>query len=153
MEIEKKYLLKNLPPDLSDFEYLNIEQGYIHTNPVIRIRKQNSEYILAVKNSAFINTSLKGAVTEELETLLTQEQYTSLLPLVTSHIIKKTRYLIPYNNHTLELDIYHDRLEGLSTVEVEFNTVDELNSFIAPDWFGDDVTYDPQYKNSSLSKL
>lgn len=153
MEIEKKYLVKNPPAHLTEFEHLHIEQAYIHTNPVIRIRKQNDEYILTIKNSAFVDNSLKGAVTEELETKLTEEQYTSLLPLVTSHIIKKTRYLIPYNDNKLELDIYYDRLEGLYTVEVEFKTVEELNSFIPPDWFGDDVTYDAQYKNSSLSKL
>ena len=36
--------------------------------------------------------------------------------------------------------------------EVEFDSLDNANAFIAPDWFQEDVTYDKQYHNSNLSK-
>jgi CYTH domain-containing protein len=37
-------------------------------------------------------------------------------------------------------------------VEVEFASVDEANAFIAPDWFGEDVTEDGRYHNSYMSR-
>ena len=51
-----------------------------------------------------------------------------------------------------ELDIYEKHLKRLSTVEVEFDTEEEANSFNPPEWFGEDITYNPTYKNSNLSK-
>ena len=38
-------------------------------------------------------------------------------------------------------------------VEVEFESVEQANSFVPPEWFGDDVTNDKRYHNSYLSKL
>ena len=66
--------------------------------------------------------------------------------------VSKTRYEIPIDGGYLaELDIYHGQLEGLMTVEVEFNTVDEALIFKPPSWFSIDVTNDKRYKNTALS--
>ena len=39
MEIERKYLIKNLPFSLNEYSFHKIEQAYLNTDPVIRIRK------------------------------------------------------------------------------------------------------------------
>lgn len=51
MEIERKYLIeeKNLPRPLEQYECLFIEQAYLCTDPVIRIRQENDSYYLTYK--------------------------------------------------------------------------------------------------------
>ncbi|CBK73647.1 hypothetical protein CIY_07540 [Butyrivibrio fibrisolvens 16/4] len=34
--------------------------------------------------------------------------------------------------------------------EVEFPTIEEANSFVPPEWFGEDVTNDKNYHNSNM---
>ena len=43
MEIERKYLIKQLPENLTSFEHHLIEQGYLCTEPVVRIRRQDDD--------------------------------------------------------------------------------------------------------------
>ena len=59
-----------------------------------------------------------------------------------------------YGNVTAspQLDIFHDIFDGRLLVEVEFNSIEDANSFIPPEWFGEDVTYDKKYHNSNMSK-
>ena len=52
MEIERKYLIEKeqLPKNLSDYPFHRIEQGYLCTSPVVRIRRQDDEYFLTYKS-------------------------------------------------------------------------------------------------------
>lgn len=147
MEIEKKFLLKELPNDLSKYECLNLVQAYVSTDPVIRLRNNNDEkYYLTLKSKGHL-------VREEIEFPLTKEQFLNLWPKIDSKVISKKRYLIPLEEDGLiaELDLYEDFLEGLTTVEVEFESELKSEYFVAPSWFGKDVTHDSRYKNSSLA--
>ena len=66
--------------------------------------------------------------------------------------IKKTRYCIPYQNYMIELDIFHDRYEGLILAEVEFDSVEESKLFEKPSWFLEDVSEKVDYTNSYLAQ-
>ena len=66
--------------------------------------------------------------------------------------VRKTRYRIPFDDHVIELDQFHDALEGLVLAEVEFDSEEEMAAFEPPDWFGRDVTGDPAYSNASLAR-
>ena len=147
MEIERKYLVKEIPNNLNNFESAAISQSYISTDPTIRLRKSNDDYILTMKG--------KGNIArEEYELKITKEQYEKLLLKTEDYIICKTRYFIPIKSGLVaELDIFHERLNGLVTVEVEFASLEEPENFVAPSWFGEDVSKDKKYKNSFLSKL
>ncbi|SDB25409.1 CYTH domain-containing protein [Pseudobutyrivibrio sp. YE44] len=142
MEIERKFLIKELP-DLSKYEYVDIEQGYLSTNPVVRIRKKNDKYILTYKGSGLM-------AREEIEASLTKEAYQHLLEKIDGHAITKRRYLIPFEPYTIELDVFEGHKKGLIMAEVEFPSLEEANAFVAPDWFGDDVTEDRSYHNSNM---
>ncbi len=84
---------------------------------------------------------------------LTEESYLHLRQKTDGILITKRRYLIPLDQmHTIELDIFHGEHEGTTLAEVEFASVEEANSFVPPEWFGDDVTYDRRYHNSEMSK-
>ena len=146
MEIEKKYLIKNLPPDLNGFNFKQIEQAYISFEPVIRIRKSDNEFYLTVKGKGHL-------AREEFEIKISGDEYCNLLKKTEGLIISKKRYIIPLdNNLRIELDIFENDLKGLIVAEVEFNTIAESEIFIKPEWFGDDITFDPSYKNNNLAK-
>ncbi|MFQ9516172.1 MAG: CYTH domain-containing protein [Eubacterium sp.] len=147
MEIERKFIPKNLPEDLNQFNYHKIEQAYLNTAPVVRIRKQDDEYFLTYKGGGMM-------AREEYNLYLNKESYDHLLTKADGNIITKTRFLIPiHDGLTAELDIFEGKFAGMLLVEVEFNSVEEANNFTPPDWFGEDVTNDKRYHNSYLSKL
>ena len=56
MEIERKYLIdeKNLPADLESCRSVLIEQGYLCRKPVVRIRRQDDDYILTYKSGGLM---------------------------------------------------------------------------------------------------
>ena len=39
MEIERKFLIDKLPENLDDYSFHIIEQAYLNTNPVVRVRR------------------------------------------------------------------------------------------------------------------
>ena len=145
MEIERKFIPKTIPKNLESYPHHKIAQGYLSTNPVVRIRRQDEEYILTYKG--------KGAmVREEYNLPLTKESYEHLKAKADGRIITKKRYMIPLNQYTIELDVFEGELAPLILAEVEFSTEEDANAFVAPEWFGEDVTFSTKYHNSTLSK-
>lgn len=146
MEIERKYLIHKLPDNLEGYPHKKIEQGYLCTSPVVRIRRQNDEYFLTYKSKGLMSR-------EEYNLPLTQEAYEHLKPKADGYIISKTRYLIPLDDtHTIELDIFNAPFAPLYMAEVEFADIEEAENFTPPEWFGEDVTFDGSYHNSAMSK-
>jgi CYTH domain-containing protein len=64
--------------------------------------------------------------------------------------IEKTRYYVPSGDHTVEVDVFEGKNEGLIIAEIEFSSVDEI--FEKPEWLGAEVTGNPAYYNSNLIK-
>lgn len=155
MEIEKKYRIKKLPEQLEDYVCLDIEQGYLCTEPVVRIRKMNEEYILTYKSKTPLQESqYHTKISNEVELPLTEIGYLHLRDKVDGNLIHKKRYLIPLDNELkAELDVFGGHLKGLMFVEVEFKSVEDAKNFIAPDWFGEDVSMDRRFNNSYLSQV
>lgn len=146
-EIERKFLIKNLPENLENFTHYEIRQGYISTDPTIRLRQQDDKYILTVKSAGLMKK-------QEYELDLTADQFNRLWEKTEGNTIEKTRYVIPLNNGLkAELDVYKGFLSGFMNVEVEFPSTKEAILFDIPNWFGQEVTQDPRYSNSSLAKF
>lgn len=147
MEIERKYLIKTLPDNLDSFHCRILEQGYLNTNPVVRIRRDNDKYELTYKSSGLM-------ARQEYNLPLDQESYEHMLTKIDGRLIQKKRYMIPLNPElTAELDIFEGSLAPLMLVEVEFPTEEAANTFTAPEWFGEDVTFSGKYHNSYLSQM
>jgi CYTH domain-containing protein len=156
MEIERKFQIKTMPEKLELFKKKEIEQGYLCTHPVVRIRKSNEDYILTYKSRlGMIEKPEEVALTcDEVELPLSITAYEHLREKVDNHLITKTRYLIPIEGgYIVELDVFHGCLEGLIFAEVEFPSEEEAAVFIPPEWFGKDVSFDKHYKNNYLSTL
>ena len=148
MEIERKFPIKKdrFPDNLAQYPCHEIEQGYLCTEPVVRIRRQDDEYYLTYKSKGFMTR-------EEYNLPLTKDAYLHLKPKADGLVISKTRYLIPEKNRlTIELDVFHQEYEGLLLAEVEFSSQEEAESYCPPDWFGEDVTFSSRYHNSTLSR-
>ena len=145
MEIEKKYLIHKLPENLETYPRKKIQQAYLCTNPVVRIRKQDEEYILTYKGKGLM-------VREEYNLPLNRDAYEHLLQKADGIVLTKTRYLLPLpQGLTIELDVFDAPYENLRLAEVEFSSEEEANSFVPPEWFGEDVTFSKKYHNSVLS--
>ena len=155
MEIEKKYLVQKIPEGLEEAEKWEISQGYLCTlenAPTIRIRRVNNTYILTYKSRAGVKQERDVIVNQEEELPITRECFEHLAEKVDGRLIQKTRYRFPIGiRDTAELDIFHGDLEGLHLVEVEFSTVQDAKDFVAPKWFGKDVSDDKRFRNSSLA--
>ncbi len=145
IEIERKFLVKELPQNLEDYEHNLIEQAYLTTEPVIRVRKENDDYYLTYKGKGLL-------AREEYNLPLTGESYETLKNKADGNIISKKRVLIPYGRHLIELDIFDAPFAPLILAEVEFSSIEDADSFVPPDWFSDDVTNDPVYHNSNMSR-
>lgn len=144
MEIERKFTVKELP-DLSKYKYHIMEQGYLNTDPVVRVRKEDEEYYLTYKGKGLL-------VREEYNLPLNKEAYYHLIEKSDGIIIRKRRYLIPFQKYTIELDVFDVPYENLVIAEVEFDTEEEANAFQPPEWFDEDVTTNRKYHNSNLSQ-
>ena len=103
-----------------------MEQGYLCTRPVVRIRKANDEYILTYKSKTPINEEQYGTkISNEVELPLTKEAFEHLKNKIDGRMIDKERYLIPLQEgQKIELDIFHGYLEGLVFAEVEFQSIE-----------------------------
>jgi CYTH domain-containing protein len=147
MEIERKFLLNTIPNDLYDYPCHEIEQGYLCTSPVVRIRKEDDTYYLTYKG--------KGKMArEEYNLPLTAESYAHLREKIDGCLITKIRYLVPiHDGLTAEVDVFSSPQQGLHLAEVEFESIEAANGFVPPEWFGEDVTEDGRYHNSFMSGL
>ena len=142
-EIERKFKVKELP-DLNKYDFRFIEQGYLNTNPVVRVRKEDDKYYMTYKGKGHIER-------EEYNLPLNKESYDHLIVKSDGKIITKKRYLIPYDKYTIELDVFENDYQGLIIAEVEFESMDEAVSFTPPEWFGEDVSKDKNYTNAHLA--
>ena len=147
MEIERKFTINKLPDNLDQYPYLILEQGYLNTAPVVRVRRENDDFYLTYKGKGFL-------AREEYNLPLNEEAYYHLREKADGLIISKKRYLVPYDDKlTIELDIFEAPLAPLVLAEVEFESIEEANAFTPPAWFEKDVTEDRSFSNSELSKM
>jgi CYTH domain-containing protein len=146
-EIERKFLVCKMPDDLTSHPRKEISQGYLVSlddGTQVRLRKAGDKYSLTFKRGT-------GNVREEREVELNAAQFETLWPATAGKRLAKTRYEVPLGELTVEIDVYHERHEGLVVAEVEFGDEEAAKNFQPPDWLGDDVTGNPRYSNQLLA--
>jgi len=145
LEIERKFLVKKLPEALEQYPKHQIQQAYISTDPVLRLRRWDETCILTYKGPGLL-------AREEHEFPLSQESYEHLLTKTEGTTITKDRYCIPFSGYTIELDVFAAPFAPLVLAEVEFPDEAAANGFQPPEWFGEEVTFDPAYTNAAMSR-
>jgi adenylate cyclase len=146
-EIERKFLVKGEFRHLSTESY-GITQAYISTEPgkTIRLRITDKNAFLTIK-TPLLPDSLKR---NEWEYEIPVDDARQMMNLCVPGKILKTRYLIPAGERKFEVDVFHDRNEGLVIAEIELGS--ETETIEKPDWLGEEVTGNPAYYNSNLIK-
>lgn len=180
MEIERKYLVDLRGIDIEAYPAQELEQGYLSTDPVVRVRREGDAYYLTYKSG-------NGLVRVEENLPLTQESYEHLLAKADGYVITKRRYRIPVeafldeeelranvdtvykaelteikedsgedphlpDGKTVELDVFSGEFEGMVVAEIEFPTKEAADAFEMPKRFYKEVTFDPRYINAEMSK-
>ncbi|BDX07354.1 CYTH domain-containing protein [Planctobacterium marinum] len=146
-EIERKFIVSEIPEGLLEPRTpKEIRQGYLalESEKEIRIRDKGGKYTMTIKQG-------KGLKRLETQIALSQEQFDTLWPLTMGMRVEKRRYDIKFLSHVLSLDLYYGELEPLMTLEVEFNSEEASQEFLPPDFTGQEVTTDQDYKNANLA--
>lgn len=132
IELERKFLLKKIPPGLKDCPSKEVIDVYFPANadhPKIRLRKNGDKYELTKKVPEPGNNT---RLVEQTITL-TKEEFEGMQKFPGKRL-HKIRYFYPYEGITAEIGIFQEGLEGLAIVEFEFETEEEKNSFVPPDF-------------------
>ena len=146
MEIERKFLIKSLPENLASYPSKRFVQGYLSTDPVLRVRREGGEYFVTYKSRGLMEH-------EEYNLPLTKEAYEHLIQKADGIVIEKMRYFIPDKDGlTIEMDVFGGELDPLILAEVEFDSAGQADAYVPPEWFGREVTDDTAYHNSTMSK-
>ncbi|ASA25911.1 CYTH domain-containing protein [Paenibacillus donghaensis] len=157
MEIERKFLLPEYPQQLINEGALriitrhSIDQTYlaIDGGQELRVRKITD---LDTGEITFTHTFKdgKGISREEIEYGISAGLYNQMIEAVKAIPLVKERITGEWNGVTVEIDLY-TQLE-LSVLEVEFESLEAAVSFVAPEWFGEDVSTERQYSNKTVWK-
>ena len=142
MEIERKFLIDGFPSDLPLLKEAEVEQGYLATAPVVRIRRETvggaPSHVLCFKG--------KGTLArQEVELPPTAETFRQLEDLLPAPMIRKTYkvYALP-DGRRLEVSLVDaDTPRAFFYAEVEFDTLEQARAFVPPACLGRDVTEEP----------
>ncbi len=147
-EIERKFLVNSNDFKTEAFTQNRIAQGYLSSVPgrTVRVRIKGNKGFLTIKGAS--NES--GLSRFEWEKEIPLDEATALLKLCEEGIIDKTRFEVNKGNHVFEIDEFYGENQGLIIAEIELNS--EAEVFLKPTWLGKEVTNDPRYYNSYLSK-
>ncbi len=145
-EIERKFLVQS--DRWKSFAGVGVEltQAYISTmeDRNVRIRLYEDG-----RAKLTIKTGKSGLVRDEVEFAVPFEQAQELLTLAIGNIIEKTRFEVPYEGFTWEIDVYRGSLAGLVVAEVELQNEDQRPAI--PSWISAELTGDESYSNQSLA--
>lgn len=137
LEIERKWMVQGKPPIKLELLFSQImKQGYVSTDPTVRIREENTtisnipskpmkdEFVLCFKSHGLLTR-------KEIEMEIEEEKFKELEDLIGLPLISKVRetYLLSDGHH---LEVNHVD-EGLPTefwyAEIEFTSEEEANAF------------------------
>lgn len=148
VEIERRFVVAHLPDALVLDPGTPMRQGYLTDGGAVavRLRITAAAAVLTVKAGA-------GLQRTEVEVPLPADEAEQLWPHTAGRRISKTRHRVPLaDGHIAEVDRYHDALDGLVTIEVEFTDVPAAERFAPPAWFGTEVTGRPEWSNAALAR-
>ena len=148
IEIERKFLVKNKTYKSESIKKQLITQGYLSSDPKrsVRIRICEQNAYITIKGQ----TSESGTSRYEWEKEINIDDAKQLMLLCREGVVTKIRHLIPFKNHTFEVDEFLKDNSGLVIAEIELSNENE--DFERPRWLGKEVTGIKKYYNSQLSQ-
>jgi adenylate cyclase len=147
IETERKFLVKGSFQQFA-VDSIRIRQAYLSVDPerVVRLRIAGKKAFMTVKSVTTANSFSR----KEWEFGLPLADAEEIMKICIPGKVDKTRYIIPFGKHTYEVDVFHDKNEGLIIAEIELSSESEI--FEKPEWLGEEVTGNPKYYNANLIK-
>ncbi|MBD3610677.1 MAG: CYTH domain-containing protein [Gammaproteobacteria bacterium] len=146
-EIERKFLIRGEQWKKGADNGTLFRQGYLvgSEKASVRVRIEGKRANINIKSATL------GIRRSEYEYSIPFAEAEELLDnLCESPLIEKTRYLVPFEGHKWEVDVFHGDNDGLLVAEIELEHENE--SFVKPDWIAEEVSNDPRYYNVCLVK-
>lgn len=142
MEIERKWLVKEIPTHIEPADHAAIAQAYVVTAPIeVRIRKRPG-----TTWPCKITFKTKGTLCrQEVESEIPEDVYDKLADIIAKPPVCKDYYTFLVDDHKIEISNVDNTF---IYAEVEFKSVEEANAyeFPFPDIVIKEVTEDPKYK-------
>jgi adenylate cyclase len=147
IETERKFLVSG-NFKMKATKQISIIQKYlvIDDDKTIRLRISGDKAFLTIKSRPVGCTISRS----EWEVEIPADDAREMMNICLPGRIEKTRYLVPSGKHIFEVDVFHDKNEGLIIAEIELGS--ESEEFEKPEWLGREVTGDPAYYNANLLK-
>ena len=144
IEIERKFLVSGTGWRVAAPRHYR--QGYLCHDPArtVRVRLAGDDAFLTIKGETH------GASRAEFEYAIPSPDARELLGLCAGALIEKRRHVSEHDGLLWEVDEFLGDNAGLIVAEVELGT--EGQALTLPDWVGAEVTDDPRYYNSNLSR-
>jgi CYTH domain-containing protein len=155
LEIERKFLVTSKAFMTESSGRILMRQGYLSTDPQRVVRVRLTEDLESGEQGAFL--TIKGLFQDhglsrlEWEQPIDYQDGVELLALCLPFPVEKTRYLVPVQDLTFEVDVFHESNQGLIVAEIELP--DPEAQFTEPDWLGVEVTQQTKYTNASLAQI
>ena len=150
LELEKTYLLKQLPVDLANCRSEIISDAYIpasSAHPCLRLRQRGDRYELTKKEPGADGDASRQ--TEHTIPLTAEEA--QALSVVQAKRFTKRRYYCTIAGHKAEVDVYQDALKGLAFVDFEFDSDQAMAAFTMPDICLADVSQEKVFAGGMLA--
>jgi len=149
-EIERKYLLSALPPEVTAHPHERIAQGYVPGHKLHeRVRRIETDNAIRLVRTVKLG---HGVVRIEVEEETTPSIFESLWALTDGKRVRKIRYRVPAGELVWEIDAFEDRELFLAEIELPSeDTVVTIPEWLAP-YVVREVTHDREYLNLSLAK-
>ena len=145
-EIERKFLVAGASWKDGAIGML-IRQGYLSSvkERTVRVRVAGGKAFLTIKG---VN---RGVTRTEFEYPIPVDEAEAMLGALCEHpLVEKTRWVVPFEGFTWEVDEFHGENAGLVVAEVELPTAETKPAL--PPWVREEVSSDPRYFNANLAK-
>lgn len=150
-EIERKFLLKELP-DLLPESYVDIQDLYlVNSNLRLRVEKSPSGEIIGRKLTKKDRAPDKGIETCVITSLYLSENDLISLGHLAGAVLSKRRYIVETSNRRTVYDVFQDELKGLIMAEVEFKDRESLSNYVLESSSWEEVTGNSDYSGGKLA--
>lgn len=150
IEIERKFLLPEVPPSGRLGAGVHFRQGYLAEEDTVEVRVR-----VTPTNAALTVKAGTGVTRTEVEVGISLAQAEALWAHTRGRRIDKVRYRVALDDpggHVAEVDVYAGALAGLCVAEVEFVSETDAAAFVSPGWFGRELTGERGWSNAALAR-
>ncbi|MFJ2865107.1 hypothetical protein [Kitasatospora sp. NPDC087314] len=148
LKIERKFLIAANWPAAAAQQTLELMQGHVPVEGAdgeMHVRASGGGYFLALETG-------QGLVREEVEIGITKGVFQALWEMTSGRRVQKKRSSIAYGGGIIEVDEFAGVHAGLTLAEVKFPSEADARVFVAPSWFGQEVTDDVRFKSACLAE-